>query len=75
MISSKVNSFSSVSAKAFAPCGLCAASRMTVGFLKTTSHRPGEVTDAKPILTASRSSSWPPKKALTAAKAVAAFAP
>ena len=53
MISSKLNSLSKVSANALAPCGLCAASKITVGSRWTTSQRPGEVTAAKPARTAS----------------------
>lgn len=66
------------SAVTCAPAGLCAASRTTVGLRRTTSIRPGEVTEAKALRTVSRSSSRDccaptPKKASTAASATAAL--
>ncbi|CAM5446216.1 hypothetical protein STANM309S_03025 [Streptomyces tanashiensis] len=66
------------SAIARAPCGLCAASRRTVGEERTISRRPGEATWAKARRTVSMSrvlacSAPIPKKASTAASATAAL--
>ena len=60
-----------------APCGLCAASRTTVGDRRTISSRPGDVTSAKAACTTSGSSPpsspLPPANASTAASAHAAL--
>ena len=55
------------------PCGLCAASTITVGEDRTTSSRPGDDTEAKPARTVSASSPPAPKNASTHARATAAF--
>ena len=70
------NSAVSASRRAFAPCGLWAASTNTVGVDRTRSRRPGDVTVAKPSRTASMLIGRPgpaPKNASTAASAVAAL--
>ena len=61
-----------VLAKAFVPCGLCAASIITVGSLVKISNLPGEVNKEKAPWTNS-SLNLLPTNASTAAKAIAAF--
>ena len=62
------------SAETRMPSGLCAASTMMVGAVRTTSRRPGEVTEANASWTTSASSAFSaPKKASSAAIATAAF--
>lgn len=66
------------SAVARAPCGLCAASRSTVGEERTISSHFGEATWANAVRTVSGSRvlAWSapiPKKASTAARATAAL--
>src|SRR5918996_4862122 len=70
-----VNSSVTVSAKACAPAGLCAASSSTGVPRRNTSRRPGDPTRAKAARTASASSASrpPPRNASTAATAHAAF--
>ena len=70
---SKLNSLEIVSLRDFAPCGLWAASIITVGFRCTTSQRPGDVAPAKADLTSSPSSACSPTNTSTAASAVAAL--
>ena len=72
----KENSWASAAASAAAPCGLCAASTMIVGEVRTRSSRPGDATAAKPSCTEAMSScrlAPAPKNASTAASATAAL--
>ena len=59
------------------PCGLCAASTMTVGAPRTTSSRPGELTPTSAARTTSTSITPvfapAPRNASTAASATAVF--
>jgi hypothetical protein len=69
---SKSNSELIVETNALAPCGLWAASIITVGSRRTTSHLPGDLTFEKADLTKSESS-FTPAKASAAASAIAAL--